>query len=64
MQLGTGPGNYHGQRSVSTPTPHRYRWLVGDAVVPVAFLLIRRAELARAVAASLPRQAPAPAPTD
>ena len=38
--------------------------LTALAAVPVAFLLIRRTELARAVAASLPRQAPAPAPTD
>jgi len=38
--------------------------LTALAAVPVAFLLIRRTELARAVAASLPRQAPAPVPTD
>jgi EmrB/QacA subfamily drug resistance transporter len=38
--------------------------LTALAAVPVAFLLIRRTELALAVAASLPRQAPAPAPTD
>jgi EmrB/QacA subfamily drug resistance transporter len=38
--------------------------LTALAAVPVAFLLIRRTELAHAVAASLPRQAPAPAPTD
>jgi EmrB/QacA subfamily drug resistance transporter len=38
--------------------------LTALAAVPVAFLLIRRTELARAVAASLPRQAPAPAPAD
>ena len=38
--------------------------LTALAAVPVAFLLIRRTELARAVAASLPRQAPAPAPVD
>jgi EmrB/QacA subfamily drug resistance transporter len=38
--------------------------LTALAAVPVAFLLIRRTELARAVATSLPRQAPAPAPTD
>ena len=38
--------------------------LTALAAVPVAFLLIRRTELARAVAAALPRQAPAPAPTD
>ena len=38
--------------------------LTALAAVPVAFLLIRRTELARAIAASLPRQAPAPAPTD
>jgi EmrB/QacA subfamily drug resistance transporter len=38
--------------------------LTALAAVPVAFLLIRRTELARAVAASLPRQVPAPAPTD
>ena len=38
--------------------------LTALAAVPVAFLLIRRTELARAVAASLPRPAPAPAPTD
>ncbi len=34
------------------------------AAVPVTFLLIRRTELARAVAASLQREAPVPAPAD
>jgi hypothetical protein len=38
--------------------------LTGLAAVPVTFLLIRRTELAHAVAASLPRQAPATAQTD
>jgi len=38
--------------------------LTGLAAVPVTFLLIRRTELARAVAASLPRQAPVSAPAD
>ncbi len=38
--------------------------LTGLAAVPVTFLLIRRTELARAVAAALPRQAPATAPAD
>jgi EmrB/QacA subfamily drug resistance transporter len=38
--------------------------LAGLAAVPVTFLLIRRTELARAVAASLPRQAPVPVPRD
>jgi MFS family permease len=38
--------------------------LTGLAAVPVTFLLIRRTELARAVAASLPRPAPLSAPTD
>ncbi len=42
-------------------------WVTGLtalAAVPVTFLLIRRTELARAVAASLQRQAPVPAPAD
>src|SRR5216684_786381 len=38
--------------------------LTGLAAVPVTFLLIRRTELARAVAPSLPREAPVPAPAD
>ena len=38
--------------------------LTGLAAVPVTFLLIRRTELARAVAASLQRPTPAPAPRD
>jgi EmrB/QacA subfamily drug resistance transporter len=38
--------------------------LTGLAAVPVTFLVIRRTELAHAVAASLPRQAPATAQTD
>src|SRR5216683_2070520 len=42
-------------------------WVTGLtalAAVPVTFLLIRRTELARAVAASLQREAPVPAPAD
>ena len=42
-------------------------WVTGLtalAAVPVTFLLIRRTELARAVAASLPRQPPVPARAD
>jgi EmrB/QacA subfamily drug resistance transporter len=38
--------------------------LAGLAAVPVTFLLIRRSELARAVAASLQRERPVPATTD
>jgi MFS family permease len=38
--------------------------LAGLAAVPVTFLLIRRTELARAVAASLQRERPVPATTD
>jgi hypothetical protein len=38
--------------------------LTGLAAVPVTFLLIRRRELARAVAASLQREAPVPAHAD
>jgi EmrB/QacA subfamily drug resistance transporter len=38
--------------------------LTGLAAVPVTFLLIRRTEIARAVAASLPREAPVPAAAD
>jgi MFS family permease len=38
--------------------------LVGLAAVPVTFLLIRRSELARAVANSLQRERPVPATTD
>jgi EmrB/QacA subfamily drug resistance transporter len=38
--------------------------LTGLAAVPVTFLLIRRTELAHAVASSLPRQAPATVQTD
>jgi len=38
--------------------------LTGLAAVPVTFLLIRRTELARAVTASMQREAPVPAPAD
>ena len=38
--------------------------LTGLAAVPVTFLLIRRTELARAAAATMPQMAPAPAPAD
>ena len=38
--------------------------LVGLAAVPVTFLLVRRTELARAVAAALPQKAPASAPAN
>ena len=38
--------------------------LVGLAAVPLTFVLVRRQELARAVAASMAREAPAPVPAD
>ena len=38
--------------------------LTALAAVPVAFLLIRRTEIARAAAATMPQMAPAPAPAD
>ena len=38
--------------------------LTALAAVPVAFLLIRRTEIARAAAATMPQKAPAPAPAD
>jgi len=37
---------------------------VGLAAVPVTFLLVRRTELARAVAAALPQKVPASASAD
>src|SRR5712691_9136332 len=58
-----------GHAAAASPTGG-FQWafwvtgLTALAAVPVTFLLIRRTELARAVAASLQRQAPVPAPAD
>jgi hypothetical protein len=38
--------------------------LAGLTAVPVAFLLVRQTELARAAAAAVQRKAPAPAPAE
>jgi hypothetical protein len=42
----------------------QFAWLVGLAAVPLTFVLVRRQELARTVAASLGRDAPALVPAD
>jgi MFS family permease len=57
----------HAAAAALTGGFHWAFWVTGLtalAAVPVTFLLIRRTELARAVAASLQREVPVPAPAD
>jgi hypothetical protein len=51
-------------REVMTKGGWQFAWLVGLAAVPLTFVLVRRQELARTVAASLGRDAPALVPAD
>ncbi len=59
------PGQGHATAAAFTGGFQWAFWVSGLtalAAVPVTFLLIRRTEIARAVAASMQREAPTPAP--
>ena len=60
-------GQGHAVAAALTGGFHSALWvcgLVGLSAVPVAFLLVRRTEIAQAAAATMQRKAPAPAPAD
>jgi hypothetical protein len=60
-------GQGHAVAAALTGGFHSALWvcgLVGLSAVPVAFLLVRRTEIAQAAAPAMQRKAPEPAPAD